>query len=119
MVTFLELFDAPSITATCSVRNVSTVPLQALALLNSEFVRRRAEAFARRLTEAAPGDDGRVVLAFRLACGREPDEQERGAARRFLQAQRATYGREKDAEPRVWTDFCQMMLASNAFLYVD
>ena len=40
VMTFLELFDAPSITSTCSLRNASTVPLQALALLNSDFARR-------------------------------------------------------------------------------
>ena len=37
VATFLELFDAPRITATCSVRTTSTVPVQALALLNSDF----------------------------------------------------------------------------------
>jgi hypothetical protein len=118
VATFLELFDAPAVAVTCSVRNTSTVPLQALALLNADFARRRAEAFARRLG-AASGDDGRILLAFRLACGREPNERERAASRRFIEAQREVYGREKDGEPRVWADFCQMMLASNAFLYVE
>jgi Protein of unknown function (DUF1553)/Protein of unknown function (DUF1549)/Planctomycete cytochrome C len=120
VVTFLELFDAPSITATCSVRNTSTVPLQALSLLNSDFARLRAEAFARRLDrEAGPDTDRRVRLAFKLACGREPAEAESRAARRFLEAQRAVYAVEKDGERRVWIDFCQMVLASNAFLYLE
>src|SRR5205085_8777766 len=83
VATFLELFDAPSVAVTCGVRNTSTVPLQALALLNSDFARRRAEAFARRLLDAAPGDGGRIALAFRLACGRDPGASERDAARRF------------------------------------
>jgi hypothetical protein len=58
-------------------------------------------------------------LAFRLACGREPHKVERSAARRFLAAQRPLYAREKDAALRTWTDLCQMLLASNAFLHVE
>jgi hypothetical protein len=120
VATLLELFDAPAITANCSVRNTSTVPLQALALLNSDFARARAAAFASRLDrEAGPEAEGRVTLAFRLACGRDPHPGERTAVGRFLAAQRALYNREKDADRRAWTDFCQMVLASNAFLYVE
>jgi hypothetical protein len=120
VATLLELFDAPAIAANCSVRNTSTVPLQALALLNSDFARARAAAFAARLErEAGPDVEARVTLAFRLACGRDPHAGERTAAVPFLAAQQALYNREKDAERRAWTDFCQMVLASNAFLYVE
>jgi hypothetical protein len=120
VATLLELFDAPALAANCSVRTTSTVPLQALALLNSEFARARAGAFARRLArEAGPDADKRLALAFRLAWGREAHGVERAAAARFLAAQRALYTRGKDGEQWVWTDFCQMVLASNAFLYVE
>jgi mono/diheme cytochrome c family protein len=118
VATFLELFDAPSITATCSARTSSTVPLQALALLNADFTRRRAAAFAHRLSAEA-GD--RLALAFRLAFGRAPSDTERSAAERFLEKQRAGYrvSGGPPAEDRAWADFCQMLLASNAFLYVE
>jgi hypothetical protein len=117
VATLLELFDAPAMAVTCSTRTTSTVPLQALALLNSEFARLRSEAFARRVLHEASAD--RLAFAFRLAWGRAPVEAERAAAQRFLEAQQAEYAKEKDAELRVWTDFCQMVLASNAFLYVE
>jgi hypothetical protein len=29
------------------------------------------------------------------------------------------YVKEKDANDRAWADLCQMLLASNAFLYVE
>jgi hypothetical protein len=124
VATFLELFDAPSITTTCGARTTSTVPLQALALLNSDFARRRASAFAGRLErEAGLATDTRLSLAFRLACSRLPRDDERAAAERFLAKQQQLYRSPgvppgSDA-PRAWNDLCQMLLASNAFLYVE
>ena len=48
-----------------------------------------------------------------------PDADETAAAERFLAVQRKVYADAKDNEQRAWTDLCQMVLASNAFLYVD
>jgi hypothetical protein len=120
VVTFLQLFDAPSIVTTCGKRSPSTVPLQSLALLNSEFARARAKGFAARLAREA-GDDGgkRLTLAYRLACGRPPVEAERAACEAFLAEQSAIFSKEKDADARAWADLGQMILASNAFLYVE
>src|SRR5262249_11928514 len=101
-------------------RNTSTVPLQALALLNSEFVRKRAEAFTRRLDREAGTDaDKRITLACRLAWNREVTPAERDAAQRFLTDQRKLYANEKDTDRFPWIDLCQMVLAGNAFLYVE
>jgi mono/diheme cytochrome c family protein len=120
VATLLELFDAPSMATTCAARTTSTVPLQSLALLNAPFVRARARSFAVRLErEAGPDADNRLTLAFRLAAGREPGGEERAAARRFLATQRALYAGDRDGDRRAWTDLCQMVLASNAFLYVE
>lgn len=120
VVTFLQLFDAPSIVTTCGKRAPSTVPIQSLALLNSEFVRARGRAFAERLARQA-GDDGpaRIGLAFRLACGRLPFDDEREACERFLAKQREVYAKDEHADKRAWTDLCQMIFAGNAFLYMD
>ncbi len=120
VVTLLHLFDAPSIVGNCSLRTTSTVPLQSLALLNSKFARDRAKAFELRLTKAAGADaTARLNLAFRLACGRPPNADETAASQQFLTTQRKAYAGAKDAEVRAWTDLCQMVLASNAFLYVE
>jgi hypothetical protein len=120
VVTFLQLFDAPSIVTTCGKRSPSTVPLQSLALLNSEFSRSRGKAFAARLAHTA-GDDPvkRLDLAFRLACGRPPLEDERKLCETFLAKQIALLAGQKDAGTHAWTDLCQMLFASNAFLYVE
>jgi hypothetical protein len=119
VVTLLGLFDAPAMVGTCGKRSVSTVPLQPLALLNSGFARARARAFAARLAGEAATEENRITLAFRLACGRPPSEEEQSACRQFLHKQNLVYAREKDASGRAWADLCQMILASNAFLYVE
>ena len=120
VVTLLSLFDAPAMVGTCGKRSLSTVPLQPLALLNSEFARARARAFTRRLAREAGADKkDRLSLAFRLACGRPPREEELAACLAFLERQSAACASTAGGEERVWADVCQMILASNAFLYVE
>jgi len=65
--------------------------------------------------------DPRLARAFLLTIGRPPDGQERDVARRFLQTPPARYSElaPDDARHRAWADFCQMILASNSFLYVE
>ena len=120
VVGLLEVFDAPSIVTNCTRRNATTIALQSLCLLNSDFVRARARTFASRLRHDA-GDcvDDRVARAFLLAVGRPPNTAERQAALRFLADQPGRYPGRSDAVDRAWADFCQTVLASNAFLYLE
>jgi hypothetical protein len=81
----LESFDLPDQNISCGARVVSTVPTQALMLLNDEFVVRQAELFAQRVREAEPNDRERQVeLAYRIALGRAPDGSEREMANAHL-----------------------------------
>jgi hypothetical protein len=133
-VDFLSTFDGPAHNPVCVQRVSSTVALQSLSLLNSEFVHLRARAFARRVMASAvfkplqSDDDDRarrsgsksaLEFAFELAYSRPPTNDELSAARDFFREQNAIYEGQADASIRVWTDLCQMLLASNAFLYVD
>jgi hypothetical protein len=52
-----------------------------------------------------------------LTLGRGPNAAERAAAQEFLKSQAAQYS--ENADEKVWMDFCQMLFASNAFLYVE
>ncbi len=82
----LESFDLPDQNISCGARSVSTVPTQALMLLNDEFVVKQAELFAQRVQEAAPRDpQQQIELAYRIAVGRVPDVIEREAAQAYLQ----------------------------------
>lgn len=116
----LEVFDAPSIVFNCSARMPTTVPLQSLCLLNSQSARLRAEAMAARLEKEAPADiSARLNQAFLLAWGRPASVQEFAAAQSFLEKQPKEYHGKPGAAGRAWTDLCNMLLAANAFLYVE
>ena len=118
--TLLHLFDAPSMANACATRSPSNVPLQSLALLNSTFVRARSVTFADRLQrEAGSRDRMKYRHALLWIAGRGPTKTEWLAAERFLNKQREVYAGHDDVERRVWTDLCQMLLASNQFLYVE
>lgn len=117
---FLEVFDAPTIVFNCTARSSTTVPLQSLKLLNSEFVRARAAGFAKQVRSNGENDNETALInAFRTAWGRTPTVDELASARQFLVEQPAEYAGQPNAIDAAWIDFCQMLLASNAFLYVD
>lgn len=118
-LSMLKVFDAPSVATICTVRPSSTVPLQSLALLNSEFSLMNAEAFARRLQAETDGTPESLVRhAWQLAVARPPSPQEESLALEFLAGQQAQYPGE-DAATWALADFCQMLLSSNAFLYSE
>ncbi len=82
---FFEVFDLPDQTQTCGRRNVSTVPTQALTLLNNDFVLTQSRLFAGRVRKLSPGDPGeQLSLAYELALSRAPDENERALGLEFL-----------------------------------
>ena len=118
--TFLGTFDAPSIVFNCTRRAETTMPLQSLSLLNSEFAVKRGEDLAQRLQRDCGADaTAKIRRAFLLTSGREPDSGERKAATRFLAEQRLVYADKADAEQRAWTDFCQSLFGLNSFLYLE
>src|SRR6266436_300068 len=80
-----EVFDMPDPNTSCGRRNVSTVPTQALTLLNNEFVLRQAKLFADRVKEAVPAEAAKQIdLAYRIALARPPREDEAALAADFL-----------------------------------
>jgi hypothetical protein len=116
---FMKVFDAPSIATICTTRPSSTVPLQSLALLNSDFAVARAEAFANRLMSETDGSTTELVRrAWRVAIGRSPTTTEAAVTGEFIETQRTQYTGD-DAARWAVADFCQMLLASNAFVYVE
>ena len=64
----MTTFDFCDVTQTCGQRDVTTVPTQALALLNNRFVHDRSEALARSIASetAGPEDQVRKLVDERL-----------------------------------------------------
>lgn len=112
-----ELFDvfdfAPSSMVT-GRRNVSTVPTQALFLLNHPFVREQAGAAAERLT-ALPSRDipAHIAYAYRQTLGRTPTSRERAVASRHLSEAPL------NDRVRAWTELFHALFASADFRYLD
>jgi Protein of unknown function (DUF1553)/Protein of unknown function (DUF1549)/Planctomycete cytochrome C len=72
-----QVFDLPEQNVSAGARTLSTVPTQALTLLNDPFVLRQARLFADRVRKDA-GDDpaSQIDLAYRIALARPPTDTE-------------------------------------------
>ena len=122
----LDAFDAADGTSSTPRRNTTTTATQALLLINGEWALARAKALAARLERLEPSstdDRDRIVLAYRLAFGRQPEPDEIAEAMAFIKrqakllphsAQRSITAADHDA----LVDFCHVLLNSNEFLYV-
>jgi hypothetical protein len=113
----LAPFDLPDFTSSTSTRPTSTVPSQALHLLNSPFVIEQADQFARLLRQQADCTDDITSIRWiwLRAFGREPDSEESKQAAKFLFTLRSHV----DDEKLAWASLCHALLASNEFRYVD
>ncbi len=122
----LSAFDLPDAVTVAGKRPVTVLPTQALFLINNPFVVEQSLAFARDLLSADPApesDRARAEAAVRRALGREPrsGEAERGLAM-MGEVEGELAGEYPDAanrRERVWASFCQALLATNEFRYVD
>jgi hypothetical protein len=72
---YLQLFDFPTPNISAEKRFTTTVPLQRLFLMNSDFISAESEEFAKRVA-AEPDNRSRIKKVYLLAYGREPSEQE-------------------------------------------
>lgn len=106
----LTVFDFAEPSAVNGSREVTTVPSQALYLLNNDFVTRQARRFADKLRPLP--ENQRAAAAFKLAFARAPMANETRAAQRFF----ADYPR---LDGDVLTSFCRALLGSAEFRSID
>jgi mono/diheme cytochrome c family protein len=139
----LAAFDGATAEPNCEARTSSTATPQALQLLNGEFTITQAEAFAQRVRkDAGPELKDQATRAWKLAYGKGPTEKELAGALAFLKSATEAF-REQPAPPapaavppkkgakapeppkpmtaeeRALAAFCQALLSSNRFLYVE
>jgi mono/diheme cytochrome c family protein len=80
---YLQLFDFPSPAISAEKRFTTTVPLQRLFLMNSDFVQIEAEELAKRVANEA-NNRARVRKLYQLVYGREAAEGEIAVALEYL-----------------------------------
>ena len=99
-------FDFPDCGQVRPRRPVSTTPLQALNLMNSDFVIEQSQLIAERVQQEAKGDMNHAIdRCFQLLLGRLPDKQERNACLELAQS---------DSIALV----CRVLINSNEFAFL-
>ncbi|MFI5456347.1 MAG: PSD1 and planctomycete cytochrome C domain-containing protein [Isosphaerales bacterium] len=120
---YLTIFNGPDTSMSTAVRDRSSVPLQALFLLNSPFVHDQAARFARSLIEQRSDPQARVRLAYLRAYGRPPSAEENDRSIDYLRRYEQTLAAEGVAADRraveSWSSLVRTLLASNEFIYVE
>jgi hypothetical protein len=108
-------FDFASPDASTPQRYNTTVPPQALFLMNSPFVAEQARHFASRPDVAWQSTDAkRIGRMYRLAYGRAPERDEVEMGLKFLHAPR-------DAKAKLTAreQYAQVLLLANEFAFTD
>lgn len=117
---FLEIFDFPNPLQSRGHRDVTNVPLQALALLNDPFVIDQAKVWAKRLV-AHPDDaiDARLARMFLEALGRPATSDELADWRQLTLD---FSSRHETTDPlkseSVWADVAHTLFNLKEFLYL-
>jgi hypothetical protein len=112
----LAAFDPAEVMTSCPQRARTTVPTQALTLLNSPLTHELAATFARRLLrDCGDGADEYAARAWQLAFGRSPTAAERERARQFLRERAGARGGAEGA----LAELCLALFNANEFIFVD
>ena len=98
-------FDCPDASMVVPKRSRSTTPLQALNLLNSEFVMQQAELFAGRLEKESDTRPQQITRAWQLCFQRAPTDEELADSEEFIQ---------QEGIPQ----FTRAMLNANEFVFI-
>jgi hypothetical protein len=129
-----ETFDFPDTHESCARRFATVSPTQPLALMNDKLVREWSQALAGRvLNDSGLSPEQQVERAFRIVFARAPKDEERQAVLDFLKQQSSEISGKTDraslpdhvpagmdpARAAAFVDFCQALLNSNEFVYVN
>jgi hypothetical protein len=94
---YLQLFDFPSPNLSAEKRFATTVPLQRLFFMNSDFVQQQAEHLAQRVA-SEPDNTARIQKVYRLVYGREATPEEVKMGLEYLRTEPLKEYEERKAE---------------------
>ena len=110
----MRIFDAAEPSLIVGKRNQTTVPTQALYLMNSQFINNQAANMARRVANNAKNKDDRIKFAYNLAFSRLATIEEISNAKEFLN--KLSLNKNTNEQ---WALLCQALLASAEFRYIE
>ncbi len=121
-----QAFDFPDPNVINGSRSTTTVAPQALFMMNGKLVINQSLKLAQTLLKQSNlNDAGRVTLAYEKAFSRPPTKDESARALTFVKLYADALGKTVkppapgDLQARAWAGFCQVLLASNEFVYVE
>ncbi|MBL8820333.1 MAG: PSD1 domain-containing protein [Planctomyces sp.] len=108
-------------------RPVTTVPNQALFLMNSQIVHEQARKLIETLPTSDPGvpyseSSSVIVSLFETLYGRPPGPEEIRTSVAFLEQAEATLAATGDIRERrlqAWSALCRTLMSGNEFVYLD
>jgi hypothetical protein len=110
------VFDIASPDSSTPRRPRTTVPQQALFLMNSPFVIEQTQALAASLPQGETIDEGqRIAALYRAVLQRPPTDEEQTIGRQFIAA--AQHGSDSKLNP--WEQYAQLLLLTNEVMYID
>ena len=116
-------FDYPLPVSTIGRRSISTVPSQALILMNEPFVVEQAALWAGKvLADPRESPSSRIDSMYEVAFARPGAPDEIQAALDFLESQGREFGLPDHAwktDRRVWADLAHVLFNSKEFIYID
>ena len=114
----LRLFDFPDPNITAANRTTTTVPLQQLFVLNSDFMIDRARSLSKQIQEKAGQDvERQAEFVCQLLFARSADKEEVAVFREFLDLVSNVNPGEDTLSPLEQLSLA--LLGSNEFLYID
>lgn len=111
-------FDYPMTVTSIGHRGTSTVPSQALILMNNEFVTKQAARWVDRMQGLYADPKVRLEAMFQNAYARPIEAVEVEKSLQFLTSQIKHYGESSDAEFRAWADLAHVMINSKEFIFI-
>lgn len=123
-LSFLAVFDQPSVATNCSQRDVSAVPLQSLTMMNDAFTTDRARDLSARVRrDSAIPIPNAIEKIFRLTLVRRPTDQEMNWCQEFLQEHQSDFqmkGMDSHTSSQMaFVQLCHTLFNTSEFLYVE
>ncbi|WP_164102285.1 DUF1553 domain-containing protein [Candidatus Laterigemmans baculatus] len=121
----LETFDIATVSPNCTSRSYSNVSMQALLMMNSQFVIDQADRLAERMIATSDELPEQLSRAWQRCFGRPIEEPVLAELVQFVEKQAATFqSRDPKLAPETidrmaLATACQAMFSSNQFIYID